>query len=195
MARFVTLLLLLIGACASDAQQANDAESSPLSALQNFLLDPFEQPIGHSMVLSDAKEKILQRFGEPQKVDIVSIPNRYAEGDIKYSTLHYSGLAIQIAEYPGRSESWLTRIEITGEQYQLKNDLRTGVKRGNVLEWLRPTNFTESQNRLTIFENIWEERTDVRTGHVHRVDASIKLEIAFDAGDRVSRILWVYQEH
>lgn len=194
MARIAVFLSLLIGACASDAQLASDAGSSQLATLQEFLLDPFEEPIGHSMVLSDVKEKTLQRFGEPKKVDIVSKPDRQTDGDIQYSTLHYAGLLIQIAERPGRSHSWLTRIEITGEQYQLKNDLRVGTKRGDVLERLRPTNFTEAANRLTIYEEIWEERSN-RLGDLARVDASIQLEIEFDAADRTSKIVWIHKEH
>lgn len=108
--RLLIFLLVLTGACAADERQFIAVESSDSTPLKTFLLDPFEDPIGRSMVLSDAKEMVLQRFGEPRQVEIVSIPDRYFDGDIMHSTLHYAGLVIEIAEYSGQSRSWLNRI-------------------------------------------------------------------------------------
>ena len=91
MTPLLIFVFVLAGTCSANERQFIAAEFSDSTALQAFLLDPFEKPIGRSMVLSDAKEEVLQRFGEPQQVEIVSIPDRYADGDITHSTLHYAG--------------------------------------------------------------------------------------------------------
>ena len=191
----VAFLLLLMGACASNEPQFIATEFSDNSPLQVFLLDPFEEPIGHSMVLSDAKEKTLQRFGEPQKVDIVSKPDRYADGDVTHSTLHYAGLVIEIAEYSGQSHSWLNRIEITGEQYQLKYDLRIGASHQDVLDSLQPSSYSDTPSLLKMHEDIWERRFGDSPEDDVQVGSSAQLMFEFDATDRVSKIMWIRLGH
>ena len=195
MTPLLIFVFVLAGTCSANERQFIAAEFSDSTPLQAFLLDPFEKPIGRSMVLSDAKEKVLQRFGEPQQVEIVSIPNRYADNDITHSTLHYAGLVIEIAEYSGQCHSWLNRIEITGEQFQLKYDLRIGASHQDVFDSLQPESYSDSPTLLAMGAAIWEKRFGEHSEDDFRVGSSVGLTFEFDASERVSKIEWIRQEH
>ena len=193
--RLLIFLLVCTGACSANERHFIAVEFSDSTPLTAFLLDSFEEPIGHSIVLSDAKEKVLQRFGEPQQVEIVSIPDRYSDGDITHSTLHYAGLVIEIAEYSGQRYSWLNRIEITGEQYQLKYDLRIGASHQDVLDALQPGSYTDTPTLLAMGKELWEKRFAVHSEDDVQVGTSVGLTFEFDASDRVIKIEWIRQEH
>jgi len=206
--RLPLLLLVLTGPCsASDsriiAAQVSDcyaddrhfiaAEYSDSTPLQVFSFDPFEEPIGYSMVIGDVREKVLQRFGEPKNIKIAFEFDKYSVelAQIRFSTLHYPGLKIVIADRPGNSEAWLNGIEITGEQYRLKYKLGVGANHQDVLDALQPGSYTDTPGLLKMRAELWEKQFGDCPEHDSRVDASVELVFEFDATDQVSNIMWI----
>lgn len=181
--------------CYADERQFIAVEYSDSTPLQIFLLDPFEDPTGRSMFLKDVKEKVLQRFGEPQKTDVAVEPDYHTVGDvqIRTSTLIYSGLRFVIIDRPGTPDVWLSGIEITGQQYQLKYGLGVGAIHQDILDKLQPGSYNDTPNLLTIRGDIWEKRFGKCSQHDTRVDASVELVFEFDATERVSKIKWTLQ--
>ena len=179
--------------CASDERQFIAVEFSDSTPLQAFLLDPFEQPIGRSMVLKDVKEKVLQRFGEPKKTDVAFEVDEYGGpgAQNRLSTLHYPGLIIEIGDRPGSSAAWLNGIEITGEQYRLKYELGVGANHQDVLDALQPGSYTDTPGLLKMRAELWEKQFGDCPEHDSRVDASVELVFEFDATDQVSNIMWI----
>lgn len=192
-------LLLVVTACASTETDFVAVEYSSTSPLTFFLLDPFEIPIGHSLVLSDVGRKVLERFGEPDSTDITYEVDRYgAEGSRnRISTLHYPGLAIQIGDRAGTGNEnvWLIEIELTGKQHRLKYALGIGAKHEDVLNALRPTSYNDSSKVLTMREEIWEKRFGNAAEEDIQVGTTARLRIEFDSSDQVNKIVWSYGGH
>ena len=186
-------MLAFTGAGSANERQFIAVELSDSTPLQVFSLDPFEEPIGYSLVLGDVRERVIQRFGEPQETMITFEVDRYGgEGsEIRLSTLHYPGLIIKIGDRPGYKRSWLNGLEITGEQYQLKFKLEIGASHQDVLDALQPGNYNDTPGLLKMYEDIWEKRYGDRAENDTRVDGSVGLVFEFDATDRVSKIIWI----
>jgi hypothetical protein len=190
----VTLILLLMGAsCASDGRNFIAAEFSDDTPLEMFSLDPFEEPIGYSMVFGDVMERVIQRFGEPKETTTEYEFDRYG-GDgakIRLSTLYYPDLIIKIGSRPRAGESWLNGIEITGKQYRLKSNLGVGASHQDILTAFQPDNYVDEHGLLKIRMDIWEKRYGECPEHDSLVNASVRLVFEFDAADRVVKINWI----
>jgi len=181
--------------CYADERQFIAVEYSDSTPLQVFSFDPFEEPVGYSLVIGDVTERVIQRFGEPHKIDVAFEGDRYGgEGaKIRFSTLHYPGLKIKIGDRTGASRSWLNGIELTGEQYRLKYELGVGATRQDILDVLQPDSYTNTPGLLTMRAELWEKQFADCPEHDSRVDASAKLVFEFDATDQVSKFMWVPQ--
>ncbi len=89
--------------------------SAEQSALSAFFLEPFEEPLGYSMVLNDAKARILSRFGKPTSMSSAQYPARTSDENLWNTTLEYSGITFIVGESEDRSG----------------RELRVGLERGD----------------------------------------------------------------
>ena len=192
-------LLLAVSACASTQSDFVAVEYNDISPLTLFLLDPFEEPIGHSLVYSDVGERILERFGESESTDVTYEVDRYgAEGsENRISTLHYPGLTIQIGDRSGTGNKnvWLIEIELTGKQYRLKHELGIGANHQDVLIALQPASYNDSPNALTMRKEVWEKRFADDSENDVQVGTTARLRFEFDESDQIKKIVWSYGGH
>ena len=127
------LLFLLLVSVFSYAQPNVEkavTSSATSSALAAFFLEPFEKPIGYSMVLFDAKDRIHSRFGEPISKSSEQYPSRTSDEILWSTTLEYSGITFVVGESEDRTRSWLESISVWGDEHMLKFGLNVGSSRG-----------------------------------------------------------------
>ncbi len=195
----VLSLFLAVTACAATQAAFIAVEYSDTSPLTLFMLDPFEQPIGYSLVYSDVGDRILERFGEPESTDIAYEVDRYgADGSYnRISTLHYPGLTIQFGDRAGTGNQnvWLNWIELTGTQYRLKHDLGIGANHQDVLVALQLERINDSLDTLTVRKEVWEKRFAEDPDNDTQVGTSVRLAFEFDASGQVEKITWDYGGH
>ena len=65
-ARQVALLSIALVACLPPSGSAVSSKEAEPGRLDLFAVDPFQKPIGYSLVGGDAKQQIEAHFGEPQ---------------------------------------------------------------------------------------------------------------------------------
>lgn len=159
--------------------------------MRHFAMDPFENPIGHSLVLADAKRKVMERFGAPIQNETRTRQDRTSDAVFTISVLHYAGLKFVIGQAEEAGASWIEKIEITGNEYSLKYGLKIGAPRASVIPALQASNYLESENRLQMTAYVWEERTDVpsRPGEVVRVEGEVDVLVEFNQAAAVTRIV------
>jgi hypothetical protein len=191
--------LLVLGACGSAANEkgyvaVERGESTPLEI---FLLDPFNDPSGHSLLGNDIRERIVQRFGEPLDTSVRLEVDRYGSSGSqdRYTTMHYDDLTFVVGDRPGQQVCWLSTIELSGKRHALKYGLSTGVSRQYVLDQLKPANYSSEPTRLVIFQEVWEKGFRGTPEEDQQVTASIILSFQIDGEDRVSKITWKQSGH
>lgn len=191
--RLSVFLLLLSAACRADERDFIASDYSDDTPAQIFALDPFEKPIGHSLVLSNVREKVAERFGQPRSIKERFELDRYGgEGaQIRYSTLQYRGLKVIVGDRPGSNGSWLVEIEVTDPAIRLKQQLGLGVTRTTVLDHLQPTSYLSEKHRLRISTDIWERRyADKPEDDSAQVNASVELIFDLDDAGHVIKFTW-----
>lgn len=184
------LILSLLVACVPPVSPANESEDgNENTRLQEFVFDPFDDPIGHSMVLMNAKTKIIERFGPPINVDSWELPDRTSDAVFPINSLEYDGIVFVVGENEGQTGSWIQSIAITGDSHLLKFGLAIGSKRDDIIAALDPEYFLNTENQLRMTADIWEERTDTeyRPGEVVRLDSHIELNLDIDENDSVTK--------
>lgn len=185
-------LALLVVACAAKSPEFIATETSDDTPLQAFLLDPFEEPLGYSLLRRNAMESVRSRFGEPTDIRVSTEVDRYAREprDIRVSTLEFDGLEFTVRDRPGEKGSWLTRIVFSGRNYSLKYGVGIGASREAVIAALKPKSFSSKPARLRVFGNTWEKGYRQDEGRDVQVSVDVTLDLEFDENDNVMRIVW-----
>lgn len=150
-----------------------------------FGFDGFEPGINHLISEGDAKEKLLRRFGEPQKVE--STTQREHVGLIQTKTWHYQGLTIVTIRPVKTSRHWLRKITLTSPVYPLKFGLSIGATKQAFVARLGPP------YRQYAGPESFEYQTDYWGSEDGAgVHTSIRLSIGFNGEDRAEKIVWEY---
>ena len=108
------------------APEVTAAEEPILSKLQVFVAEPFEQPLGYSYVSGKALERIVGRFGKPDRHTKSQGQDRTSERISVGHALHYDGIDVFVVEDPAEPWSWIETIAITGDKHPLKFGLKIG---------------------------------------------------------------------
>lgn len=106
-----------------------------------FGFDGFDPGIDRHIDASDTREKLLQRFGQPRKLEMRKEPHR-RDPTVLYVevyTWQYDGLEIITTRpvlYAGyeKPNQWIDKITLTNPDYQLKFGLRIGSPREAFIE-------------------------------------------------------------
>ncbi len=202
------LLALLLVACSPSTETAQSATSeasnsaadpadSPaepvtiepeaparMTALEQFVYDPFDPGFDYSMIAGDVMEKILERFGSPDTTDVWTGEG----GSLSQHTLEYRNLRFVTGAREQSGTAWLESIEISGDEYELKSGLRIGSNREQFVEAFELTGYVRYPDRLVLEVNVWEESTVPATGREMRVDGFFELTVEFDESDSASVI-------
>ena len=182
------LAISLIGRADPQTVVNNSADESLLHALFD---EPFEKPLGYSMVLGDASERILTRFGQPKSQKSTRYAARTNDELLWNTVFSYNGITISIGESEDRSWSWLDSIEITSDEYPLRFGIEVGAFRDDITKVFFGIPYVEGDEELRYHAEIWESRTDSKyqPGKVVTVGSAMELTLFFDSAGRVSRIL------
>jgi len=170
----------------ADAPGAIDRQSLAL-----FLFDPFDPPIGQSLAKSNAMERVLKRFGEPNdRYRPQSVRNPDPTVVIDATVLRYDGLAIEVHEIPARGESWITRMELTGNGYSIRFNLGIGSSRQAFRDALQSEPVREANDMLLISSGFSDQGE--AAGERYSVYTNTELKIQFDERDRATRMVWTH---
>ncbi len=161
-----------------------DSERPDLVA---FAFDGFEPGIATLISKGDAREKILQRFGQPRTVETQTEPDREPGIVNEVETWRYEGLEIITSRPTYGSRRWLKRITLTSPSYKLKFGLSIGSPKEAFIKRLGPPNPWRSK------PNVFEYPTAYygAEGSV-AVGGSLSLYIYFDKRNRAEKIVWRY---
>jgi hypothetical protein len=190
--RFVLLCMLLANSSIGRADSQNAiTTSADESRLHDFFHEPFEMPLAYSMVLADARDRVLGRFGSPDAQESTRYAARTSDELLWYTVLNYGGMTITLGESEDRTRSWLESIEVTDNEYRLRFGLHIGASHSDIVNCFRDIHYVERNHELQYDAEIWESRTDTkyRPGEAVTVTSAMELTLTFDDNGRVSRIL------
>jgi hypothetical protein len=182
------LAISLIGRADAQEVVGSSADDSRLHALFH---EPFEKPLGYSLVLGDARQRIITRFGQPRSRESKRYAARTSDELLWNTVFSYDGMTIAIGESEDRSISWLESIEITNDEHPLRFGVEVGAFSDDIAKAFPGIQFVEVDEELRYFAEIWESRTDSKylPGQVVTVGSAMELSIFLDDAGRVSRIL------
>ena len=183
-----TWLLLLLLFLASSVQAQSNLEHSPSSSaesstLASFFHEPFQQPLGYAFFRADAKERILQRFGDPVSSSSSQYHARTSEEQLWSTTLEYLGITFVVGESEDRTKTWLESIDVTGKEHVLAYGLRVGSSRSDVEEAFKDSQYIEYDEGLRFGAEIWEAKGEVT------LETAMELRIYVGADDVVTRYM------
>jgi hypothetical protein len=156
-----------------------------------FAVDPFDEPIGYLMLEGNAKEMILRRFGEPDKVVESTVQTQFPGETFTLFTYRFTDITFIVGKWPDREWSWIESIEIVGNSQELKFDIRIGSSREQVSATFSLTElYSEKGNSLSASAHIAEKPSDVGEdgSTLDEVGTSYGILFEFDDDDRVSKI-------
>ena len=119
MHRAAIISFFLLCACAQPTAAVDEEPLASAYRLQRFAIDPFEEPIGNSFSLADAKAKIIERFGEPIEQESSSFPDRTSDEIFTRFIFQYDGITFRVGENEAGNRSWIERTEVTGNTHAL----------------------------------------------------------------------------
>lgn len=192
MVRFAFLCAILAVSLIGRADPQNVVESSAdESRLHAFFHEPFEKPLGYSLVLGDASERILTRFGQPKSQKSTRYAARTSNELLWNTVFSYDGMTVSIGESEDRSRSWLDSIKITSDEYALRFGVELGAFRDDITKAFFGIPYVEGVEELRYHAEIWESRTDSKylPGQVVTVGSAMELSLSLDDAGCVSRIL------
>ena len=192
MMRFAFLCAILAASLIGRADPQNVVESSAdESRLHALFHEPFEKPLGYSLVLGDASERLLTRFGQPKSQKSTRYAARTSNELLWNTVFSYDGMTISIGESEDRSRSWLDSIEIASHEYALRFGIELGAFRDDITKAFLGIPYVEGDEELRYHAEIWESRTDSKylPGQLVTVGSAMELSLSLDDAGRVSRIL------
>ena len=157
--------------------------SAEFSALSAFFHEPFKQPLGYSFFSWDAKERILDRFGEPNTESSSRYPARTSDEILRSTTLTYSGITFVVGESVDQTRTWLESIDVHSSEHILANGLRVGSSQTDVVEAFQDSPYMKYDGGMRFGTEIWAARGEVTL--------ATAMELRVDIGDdgRVTRFL------
>lgn len=150
------------------APEVTAAEEPILSKLQVFVAEPFEQPLGYSYVSGKALERIVGRFGKPDRHTKSQGQDRTSERISVGHALHYDGIDVFVVEDPAEPWSWIETIAITGDKHPLKFGLKIGGTRDDVVAVFSGDGFSDSGKSLRFSASVQQG------GHDFELDLSVE---------------------
>jgi hypothetical protein len=153
--------------------------------LQRFVAEPFEQPLGYSYVSGKALERVLERFGKPDRHIKSQGQDRTSERIWTGHAMHYDGLKVFVVEDPAEPWSWIETITITGNKYPLKFGLNIGSTHEDVIAAFCREGFTDSGNSLHFSASVQQD------GHEFELELSVEYD---DEGIVTKFILGNYED-
>lgn len=158
-----------------------------------FGFDGFDPGINRSIDASDTREKLLQRFGEPRKLEMRKEPDKRDPTvlHVEVCTWQWEGLEIITARpilHPGYDEPnrWIKQITLIGPRYKLKFGLSIGSPREAFIEKLgRP--WREGPEIIRYWADYYASE-----GGASFVSRPV-FYIEFDGQNRANRITWTFK--
>lgn len=184
LARVLAVLSVALVACLPPSGPAisSDEPEEP-GRLEAFAVDPFQEPIGHSLVLGDAKPKIEARFGEPQALETWQADDRTSTAKLNFYRFTYPGLNFVIGEADDRSRSWIDSIELSDGHPPLKYGLGIGVDADAVAAAFAPAESVRRAGDLRLEAMAYEELNN------RSVESYVELAFTLDEAGVVQKIL------
>jgi hypothetical protein len=188
------MILVAVALCAglmthiANSQRAN--YSAPVVA---FLFDPFDPPIGRSLVLGDAEERVRDRFGEPHSIDrTTGTDDRDPTATVERVVSRYPGLVVETVRNLNFGGSWIRQVELTDQQYALKFGLGVGASRSALASALSVE--IPARREYVVSSRYSEVRSDHLDplGRPVGVGTGDMLTVVFDDADRVVKLIWKY---
>ena len=155
------------------------AQPSEPSPLQVFAADPFDNPFGFSYVSGIAKQKILERFGDPIRIESSQYQDRTSDQINTGYVFYYNSLKLVVHENEAQNWSWLETTEITGNEHKLKFGLQIGSTREEVLAALKEPSFLDYEDTLRFVASVTQD------GH----DFDLELDVEYDASGSVTKFV------
>jgi hypothetical protein len=174
----ISIFLLLVSVGHGGAPGSDSARG--FTPLQEFLWDPFEPPLGRSMVLGDALEKIVCRFGEPLSTTTRPGYDHTGNTEPTERLLRYDGLVIIVGVSENEAQSWIRSVEISSDDYGLKYGLKIGSSSNDVLDALAPSRFINTAEQLTMSDDVWEMHPGNSEQSSREVLGESYMEVTFD---------------
>jgi len=184
MHRAATISFFLLCACAQSTAAVDEESLASAYRLQRFAIDPFEEPIGNSFSLADAKAKIIERFGEPIEQESSKYPDRTSDEIFTRFIFQYDGIMFRVSENEAGNRSWIESIEVTGNTHALKYGLNMGSSRSDVVSVFLPVEYAVDNNPMTLVTNIVQDPPNMAVWE----GPVLGVVIDFDSEDRVTRI-------
>ena len=179
----VAISTIALGACLPASGPAADSKEPEPSRIEVFAMDPFQEPIGHSLVLGDARQQVQARFGEPQELDTWTADDRTGTGRLTFFRFAYPGMVLVTGEGQDRSGSWIESIELFEGHPPLKFGLGVGVGADTVKATFEPANSVRSAGAVGLETSIHEDRNG------KSVESYVELTFELDGDGLVQRIL------
>ena len=185
---FAGALVIALASVAS-ANPYEGINDNPSDRLR-FAMDPFEKPISHSYALGNAKKQVLQRFGEPIERSFATHETRWIDQTQASHGLKYSDVYFVIGERNDGPNTWIERIEITGNAHVLKYDVQIGSPRARIVSLFSPIEHYATSNPMVVSvptletQSSFEETGGVVVGYVPSFDITFE----FDEKDCLSKI-------
>ena len=183
MIRRLAILLLTLGACLAAFGPAADSQESEPSRIEVFAMDPFQESLGHSLVLGDARQRVQARFGEPKELETWKADDRTGTGRLTFFRFAYPGMVLVTGEGEDQSGSWIESIELSEGHPPLKFGLGVGVGADTVEATFESANSARTAGAVLLATSIYEDRND------KHVESYVELKFDLERDGVVQRIL------
>lgn len=187
---FLTLLLFSTALLSAVSSMAGEF-GTEFSRLQVFALDPFEPPIGNSMVLGNAIPKLVKRFGEPVEIITANYPDRTSDRMVGHTTMRFAGLIFELNEDECREWSNIQKTEILSANHRLKFGVAIGSTISDILAAFEGEKHRRNGRKLHMSAHVsdtWTETT-FRPGEEVTGEAYIEITFELSETDLVTRIV------
>jgi hypothetical protein len=186
--------LVAVALCAGVVTHVANSQRENLNApVVAFLFDPFDPPIGRSLVLGDAEARVRDRFGEPQTVDrTVGTDKRDPTLTVERVISRYPGLVVETLRDLDSGRSWIQQMELTDRRYALQLGIGIGVSRSALASALGVEIPDRSEYIVgSRYSDVRSDRLDP-DGRPVGVGTGAKLGVVFDDAGRIVRMVWSY---
>ncbi len=185
-------IMVIEGSASEGTTQTPESAPAMSDDLIRFGWDGFEPGIDRAIGSSNTKEKLLQRFGKPSKLDIREEPHKRDPTilHVEVYTWHWEGLEITTTRpilYEGYDDpvQFVKRITLTSLKYPLKFGLAIGAPRAAFIEKLgRPS--SEGPKAMGYQTEFYAGEGGATFLHRPVVN------IWFDEQDHAKKITWQY---
>ena len=183
LARLVALLSVVLVACLPPSGSAISSDEPEPGRLELFAVDPFEKPIGYSLVRGNAKQQVEARFGKPQALQTWQADDRTSAAKLNFYRFTYPGLVFVVGEGEDRTRSWIDSIELSDGHPALKFGLGIGVSADTVATTFAPAKAVRGASDLRLATTVYEDRNDTS------VESYVELTFTLDDSGVVQKIL------